>query len=199
MLNKTANPHYFGIATFSRYPIIHKGEIRFKTDENNICIYSDIVVKQDTLRIYNAHLSSLRLQKADYEWLSDLKKKGIHEANKNGAEQKVFEKTKNAFIKRTEQINKVTAHIKQSPYPVVLCGDFNDTPISWSYQTISKELRDAFTVSGNGIGDTHIGLFPVFRIDYIFHSPSLNSYKFTTHQEKLSDHKAISCQVSLPL
>jgi endonuclease/exonuclease/phosphatase family metal-dependent hydrolase len=75
----------------------------------------------------------------------------------------------------------------------VICGDFNDTPMSYTYQIFDNELIDAFRNSSSGFGTTYSGYLPAGRIDYIFHSKSLKSAKFSIQKEKLSDHFAISC------
>ena len=91
----------------------------------------------------------------------------------------------------------MNTEIKNSPYPVVLCGDFNDTPVSYCYNVVSKSLEDSFIESGSGVGTTYIGKIPSNRIDYIFHSDQLESMEFKTHQVSYSDHKPISCYVGL--
>ena len=85
--------------------------------------------------------------------------------------------------------------VKKSPYKTILCGDFNDTPVSYCYNRIENELIDAFIESSSGIGSTYIGKFPFNRIDYIFYSNKLQSKEFKTHNIKYSDHKPISCYI----
>ena len=88
------------------------------------------------------------------------------------------------------------AHSLESPHPVVICGDFNDTPVSYTYATISDELVDTFRDSGGlGIGSTYLGAFPSFRIDYIFHSKNLASSDYHRYEEGISDHNAISALI----
>ena len=70
----------------------------------------------------------------------------------------------------------------------------NDTPISYAYNEFNRLYVDAFTKSGFGIGGTYIGKIPFLRIDYIWHDKTLESFNFQTHQEPLSDHKAISAE-----
>ena len=96
-----------------------------------------------------------------------------------------------AAISRTEQSDRIAQEITESPYPIILCGDFNDTPVSYAYHTLSAELEDAFIDKGTGIGNTYIGAFPSFRIDYILHSESLETAAFRVLPEKYSDHHAV--------
>ena len=97
-----------------------------------------------------------------------------------------------AYIKRARQVDELNAYIRQSPYPVLVCGDFNDTPVSYTYHTIRGDLTDAFRSAGKGIGNTYRGKFPSFRIDYIFHSPEFQSANYvitsySIHYTKLYD------------
>lgn len=187
---------YFGVATFSKYPIVNKGEIPFENDANNFCIYSDIVIGEDTLRVFNAHLGSIRFQQNDYEVFDE--NAPADRYLDTGNEERILGRLKIAFEKRAVQAELVAAQVEQSPYPVLLCGDFNDTPVSYCYRQFNRLLNDAFVESGNGIGTTYVGEMPSNRIDYIFHSPSVISSRFTTYPVEFSDHRPVSCLVDLP-
>lgn len=186
---------YFGLATFSRFPICNKGEISFANDANNYCIYSDIVRERDTIRVYNAHIGSIRLQNKDYAFFGDNETGEIYQQNEE--EQMILNRLKIAYEKRATQIEIVMKNVKTSPYPVVLCGDLNDTPVSYCYRQLSKILKDAFVESGNGVGTTYIGRIPSNRIDYIFTSKQIKSSQFVTHQVSYSDHKPISVSINI--
>ncbi len=179
-----------GPVTFSRYPIVYLGEIRFELSGNMI-IYSDIKIEEDTIRVYNCHLQSYRFTQNDISSLDsisfDKEDKGMEEMRLLGS------KLKQAFIKRTEQADKLREHIEQSPYPVIVCGDFNDTPVSYAYHTVRGNLKDAFVESGAGIGNTYLGRLPSFRIDYIMHSDKYKGYNFAIDKVDYSDHYPVSC------
>jgi len=176
---------HWGIATFSKYPIIKKGFIEFNAKGNNSCIFSDIVKGKDTIRYYNLHLQSIHFKNEDYKFIDSLN------TNKNVSEvrgiKKILRKLKMAFVKRSTQVDLVINHIQNSPYKVVVCGDFNDTPVSYTYNMFSKKLDDAFIKSGSGFGNSNTEILPQ-RIDYIFHSASIKSYSFKTNKVNLSDH-----------
>jgi len=186
----------FGVVMFSKYPMIYKGEIQFTEISNNYnyCIYADIVKKQDTFRVYNIHLQSIKLQKDDYALFD--------EENSNAAEKssnffRLIGKIKDAYPIRARQTEQITEHIQQSPYPVIVCGDFNDTPISYCYNKFNTLLTDAYRNTSFGPGTTYAGKIPAGRIDYIFHSTTIGSKDFNIQNEKLSDHYAIDCKLFL--
>lgn len=187
--HKRAGRKNFGIAIFTRYPIVEKGEVNFNPDRPsfNYAIYSDIVFKEDTLRIYNVHFQSIRLN-AD-------EKAVFEKENSESGIGSVVEKISDAYPVRAEQAEILLKHIRKSPHPVVVCGDFNDTPMSYTYNCFNAELTDAFRNCSFGIGKTYAGSIPAGRIDYIFHSESLGSHDFKIQSNALSDHFAIQCEV----
>lgn len=194
--HKLHDEKYIGVATFSKYPIINKGEIPFSNDKNNFCIYSDILVNGDTLRVFNAHIGSIRFQAEDYQFFGEQAEPDTY-ADKDD-EERILRRLKRAFEKRALQAETIAMEIEKSPYPVVLCGDLNDTPVSYCYRQFSGLLNDAFVESGNGIGTTYIGDMPSNRIDYIFHSAKIISANFQTHDVFFSDHRPVSCEIDLP-
>ena len=186
----------FGVALFSKYPIIEKGNVNFEQakDNFNFCIYADIIKNQDTFRIYNIHLQSIRLQKDDYALFTE-EEYPVAEQSSNVF--KLLNKIRRAFPVRAKQAKQIMTHIKTSPYPVIVCGDFNDTPLSYCYNQFNTSLTDAFRNTSFGIGKTYAGNIPAGRIDYIFHSPKIGSKNFNIQDEKLSDHYAIDCTLFL--
>ncbi len=198
------NQHHWGMAIFSRLPLARDSIIPFGTDEPvngrqsiNMCMYSDIVTGKDTLRVYNLHFQSIRFGRADYQLINQVGT-GLEE-NKLKGFGNILGRLRTAFGKREKQVDLVLAHVRESPYPVVVCGDFNDTPSSRTYRAFTSLLQDAFLQSGLGIGSTYTGPFPAFRIDYILVSPELQSSRFVIPDgKKLSDHYPVMCRVHLP-
>ncbi|MDQ3052243.1 MAG: endonuclease/exonuclease/phosphatase family protein [Bacteroidota bacterium] len=189
---------HYGIATFSQFPIINKGVLYFDKKTANVCIYTDINILTDTIRVYNCHLQSVRFGEKDYKFIESIGNSKEDEPTGEEAAvrtRNILGRLKRAFIKRSEQADLIARHIKESPYPVIICGDFNDTPTSYTYNTISKGLLDAFRESGSGFGTTYAGPIPGLRIDYILHSPVISSYEFRSEKQKLSDHFPISATI----
>jgi len=183
----------YGMATFSAYPIINMGNIVFGNSAN-ISIFTDIVIHHDTIRIYNVHLQSIKLNSENYTLLDSLKQ--LNYSEKHVSEIKdISYRLHEAFIRRAKQVDVISEHVKSSPHPVIVCGDFNDTPVSYAYRKMSRNLVDAFVESGTGFGNTYSGNFPSFRIDYILHSPELFSIAFERNKIRLSDHYPIYCTI----
>jgi endonuclease/exonuclease/phosphatase family metal-dependent hydrolase len=182
---------HWGIATFSKFPIINQGKIVFQTTSNNICIFSDIVTGVDTIRVYNIHLQSVSFSKRDNQFLEDVMSEKDAE-NEMANSKNILRRLKRAFVKRTNQVEMIVTHMKTCPYKIIMCGDFNETAASYSYQKLSHDLKDAFIERGNGFGRTYAGKWPQFRIDYILHDQRLHCADFKRSAETFTDHFPIT-------
>lgn len=187
------NSDKWGIITLSAYPIINKGKVLFNEKTNNLCIYSDIKIQEDTVRVFNVHFQSNRLQKEDYEFIGDPYSK--KDEDKIKASKNILRRIKIGVIKRARQVDTVTHYIQNSPFPVIVCGDFNDTPCSYTYHQLSDHLKDTFIESGNGIGNTYNGSLPPLRIDYILHSDHFSTYSYEVIKRPLSDHYPVVSEI----
>lgn len=175
----------YGIATFSSYPVVGKGIIRFE-NTFNIAMYTDININGDTLRIFNNHLQSIHLNARNYIFIDSLKLRYSDQQLDEILD--ISHRLKDAFVKRSKQADLIAGKIAESPYPVIVCGDFNDTPVSYAYKKIKTGLSDSFTEAGSGIGNTYSGISPSFRIDYILHHPVMNALYTERVRLRLSDH-----------
>lgn len=182
-----------GYRIFSKYPLACTTPIIDHTD-NLIGIYSDIIFCGQKARIFNVHLRSIKLGYDDYDFIDQIDSKKNSE-QVSGA-RNIYNKLTKAYSIRIQQAEMLRRLIENSPFPVVLCGDFNEPPVSYCYREITGgDLCDAFCESGTGWGGTVRLKFLRFRIDYILHSPALESRAYNTHRENLSDHFAISCKL----
>lgn len=180
----------FGIATITSYPIVHRGRIPLDTKSgHNIAIYSDLLIGEDTVRVFNLHLASVHLSAME---------KDISEHIERNDQQKqwndlktLIRKLAGGFKRRSDQAEIIAGYIRESPHPVIVCGDFNDTPASYCYSLLSDDLEDSFCEKGSGLGTSYIGFFPSLRIDYLLHSEALELHSFSTEPVKLSDHRPL--------
>lgn len=187
---------HFGIIIFSKYPIINKQTVGFyPNDYNSIFQYVDIVKGEDTIRVFNIHLQSLRFSKSNLKYID---KPTVEDENAAIKESKnIISKFKKGFLKRQVQADRIRAEIDKSPYPVIVTGDFNDVPNSYAYHTIGKGLNNAFVEKGSGLGRTFSGISPVLRIDNIFVDNKMDVLQFNLVKKKLSDHFPIMADVEM--
>lgn len=173
----------FGLAIFSRHPIIDKGRVKFDKPTKNQVIFVDVKLpSQDTLRVYNMHLESMAIEEKEVEAAVESK---IALETKGRS---IARRLKGGFIARSYQVDKLLEHIKASPYPVLVCGDLNDLPSSYTYQTLRRHLNNAFEAGGRGFGFTYNGKLPI-RIDNQFFSEELELLKFDVlNHIKFTDH-----------
>ncbi|TXK33839.1 endonuclease/exonuclease/phosphatase family protein [Pontibacter qinzhouensis] len=193
--HKDWNKGEIGIAIFSKYPIFNKGVIEFGETKHNRAIFADLNIQGDTVRVYSAHLQSMNIKAQDIEntYSSIGNQDKMKQEGRNLAR-----RLRRGFIARGHQVELLLDHISQSPYPVIVCGDFNDIPFSYTYQVLSKELSNAFEEAGVGVGATYNGPIPFLRIDNQFYSNGLRAYDFRTYPEMgLSDHLPISAKYVL--
>lgn len=192
--NTVGGTQHWGMATFSKHPIVGKGEVKFPMKTNNTCIYTDIDVNGKIIRVYNVHLQSVYLTRKDYAYIEDFQS----DRNKINqyANQRIIVKLRKAYQSRAEQVTLITEHIKDSPYPVLVCGDFNDTPVSFTYHAFAKNLYDTFQEKGWGMAPTYAGMIPLLRIDYMFHDDRLNALAYRTNRQGYSDHYPVVAEYS---
>lgn len=175
-----------GLAIFSKYPIVNEGTV-FDSKHNNGSIFVDIRVKKDTIRIYNTHLESMSIQADKLGDVDGIKK----------YYRQTIRKLKNGIQMRSKQIKILMEHIENSPHPVILAGDFNDVPYSYTYFTVRSYLQNAFEAAGRGFGFTYNKVLFFLRIDNIFADQRFEILQFNTHREvDYSDHYPISAKIT---
>lgn len=149
-----------GLAIFSKYPIINKEEVSWKTNNNGLLL-ADIVVKKDTIRVFNVQMKSMGIRVA----------KAItrNEEVRNKEAKNILSQLKSGFKDRGFQVDELEELIKKSPYPVIVAGDFNEMPYGYAYGRIRKLLENSFEDSGYGFGFTYHKMPSFLRIDNIFY------------------------------
>lgn len=185
---------HFGVATFSRYPIVHK-EVVYSDNTTNTCICSDLLIGNDTVRVYNVHLKSIGFHHDEKHLLNNVVKKEYGKSDVRVAKSIIRQISVSSF-KRARQVEILSSHIVQSPYPVIICGDFNDPPTSHSYQQVRGNRKDAFVKAGSGRSATfHIGHIASLRIDFILYTDVFEAYDYESPRVVLSDHFPVMCRL----
>lgn len=181
-----------GTIIFSRYKPIETGYISFGNGNINGAVWADFVFAgKDTVRVYSCHLRSNNLSRAYEFHQEDVQNQEVAmRKSKN-----IIKRLKEGFEKRSEQVSLVEEHMESCPYPIILAGDMNDTQLSYTYRRMRGDKKDAFVEAGKGAGNTYVGPFPSYRIDYIFHDASLKSYNYKNGGNFGSDHKLIEALI----
>lgn len=194
------NTDEWGIALFSKYPIKASGNIiqqNFKTGYGKKPfkgLYADIAIADTIIRFVNVHLQSIYFGTQDYQTIEEFR--AIQNLDEHGLKS-IIVKLKKAFERRAQQADELKTFLNAQTKPIILCGDFNDLPNSYTINTISKNMKDAFLCNSFGIGRTYNGKLPLLRIDYIFTSTDFKIQKFTILDNYSSDHFPIYMECSL--
>ena len=177
-----SNFNKFGLAIFSKFNIINSGSLDLKESANNI-IYTDILKDKDTIRVYNIHLESLKMNTSQENF-------GIINSDK------LREQMEASFQKQAKQVELFLQHEKKWDGKKILCGDFNNTAFSWVYRELSNEKQDAFKEAGKGLGKTFNYWYPL-RIDFILTDANFDINNFKTFNVPYSDHYPILARLNL--
>ncbi len=170
-------------AIYSKFPIVNMGELPFK-HTNNIASFADILYKNDTIRVYNLHLESLKVV-PDMETIS------------NEESSKLYGRITNSFKKQQDQATIVEEHVKATPYKTIICGDFNNNQYSNVYRIIKGDLQDTFNEKGVAYGRTYNFKYYPVRIDFILASKNFEVTAHKNYNIKLSDHFPVMASFNL--
>jgi endonuclease/exonuclease/phosphatase family metal-dependent hydrolase len=186
--------HGWGNAIYSKYPIAASGHIDFEGTNNSI-LWADIAVARDTVRVFNAHLQTTAIKAEDESYIVDMNFMG--DSTRTSRVKGMVSRLKENYIIRAVQADSLAARIESSPYPVVVCGDFNDTAASWAYRRIARGLHDSFREAGVGYGYTYRGFFDLLRIDYMLHSREIECVEYASPSFDNSDHNPVAVKLRL--
>ncbi len=184
-----------GTATFSKYPILLRRRIDIPSRYNS-AIYTDVDVEGTILRIVNVHLESNKITGMDKALGAKLKK-GIDREYLADITNSFSRKLDEAAKIRAKQVDIVSKLIGQSPHKVVVCGDFNDVPLSYAYEKMRGELTDTFVEAGRGLGLTYCRWLYRLRIDYILCDKDIVASEFKIDQVNYSDHYPLRCSLAM--
>nr|WP_294777600.1 endonuclease/exonuclease/phosphatase family protein [uncultured Flavobacterium sp.] len=179
-----------GQAIFSKFPIFNQGDFKIPEAGNNI-IYADIKKGKDTIRVYNIHLQSIKIS-PDVNEIEE----HVDAINQNKSQQ-VFGRIRDAFKKQEQQAAVLVSHKKECKFPVIICGDMNNSAFSYIYRNIKGDLNDCFEEAGNGFGQTYKFKYYPARIDYIFANKKMKVKSFKSFSKfENSDHFPVMARLS---
>ncbi len=188
-----------GVVIFSRYPFTDSLMMRYNQVDGvratESLIAADLKIDKDTVRIFTTHLQSVLFRTKDFHDLEIIKNvdDSILQASRS-----IAKKLSIAFRQRGDQAEQVRAQLDKSPYPAIICGDFNDVPNSYTYFTIRGGWQDAYITKGFGIGRTYVHISPTLRIDYILADPRLPVLQCRKFSIPYSDHNPVLADLQLP-
>jgi len=179
---------FVGLAIFSKYPLVRRASRVFASNGNGYLV-ADLVRGRDTLRLINVQLYSMGIR------VGQVLRQRSYEGAKTET-QGVLKRLKRGFERRNAQIAEVESLVRDSPHPVILCGDLNETPYGLAYGSLRQHLRNAFEDAGRGFGFTYNRAPKFIRIDNQFYGgkpePGLRVTNFKTHPVRFSDHNPVS-------
>lgn len=180
-------PVGWGLAIFSKFPITNKKELDFPNSTNS-AQWADVIVRRDTLRLFNTHLQTTQVDGDDREYLgSDM----LTDADRKGKVLGIVRKLGRNFRRRADQVDSLAIYMQGQDGSRVVCGDFNDTPMSYAYRVMKGPLTDAFREKGRGMVSTYKELYGVLRIDYIFHTDNYETVDYISEVKPWGDHNPV--------
>lgn len=179
-----------GLAIFSRYPVEWCEPVLYPESLNQSLV-AVLHIQGELVRVFNNHLQTTSVN-AVKPRLYQARAQGNAQEGTQAAFQMAFEMKRN-FVLRADQADYVRQLIDHQSMPVIVCGDFNDTPASYAYHKIKGDLKDGFREAGSGFGYTFRQLKKLFRIDYVFYSPAFKSIRYDSPDLPFSDHKPVVC------
>jgi len=184
-----------GLAILSRYPILDTG-ILDTGEGDQAGAWVDLDYNGTTLRVYGLYLQTNQISNATNELAKEVNPKEKRFWDNVGT---IVSRYKSSAPMRVKQAKLIKTHAEKCGHPVLICGDFNDTPNSHVYHILRKGFQDSFRKKGAGIGTTFGGNLPALRIDYILADPSFKVKKYHTIKNKYSDHYAIFADLEVLL
>lgn len=175
-----------GNSYFSKYPIDNVDNF----NDKKISKFADIkkirIDKDNSFYLVNCHFNSFGISEEEIEYINDTRNI-VKDSEVYG--KSLINKLRNGFKRRTESTESLIESLPDDDIPLVICGDFNDTPLSYTYNCIENAgLNDAFITSSQGIGKTYCGSLPLLRIDYFWHNDNVDVVSYERIKQTTSDH-----------
>ncbi len=192
-----------GLATYSRYPIVGRQQIAADGKTDKMIIYTDIKIGNDTLRVFNCHLQSNQFSNGEYEFIqkvntldADVYDTSKLDENRSGM-LSIVRRMKRAYEWRVRQAATLVDYVRNSPYPTIVCGDFNETQSSYIYRLVVKGMCDSDQLGSIAMHNTYRRFFPGIRIDYILYNADMRRVSCEVPAFDLSDHRPVVAEYKL--
>ena len=170
------------MAILSKYRILRTGTVLTPSSS----VWADVMIGEDTVRVFNNHLRSTAIKAADNEYITN--RDFISDTAREVKIRSIVSRLRENSILRAAQVDSIADVIADARARCIVCGDFNDTPMSYVYRTMAGGLNDAFSKSGSGYSHTFRGFFNTLRIDYVLCSDSFDPVSYEVPQVEYSDH-----------
>lgn len=176
---------------FSKYRILRWGSSREEIPNDGLreSIWADLRMNDDTVRVFNNHLHSTAINASDNEFIT--KHQYISDTAREVKIRSIVRRFRDNSILRAGQVDTIAQSIRETPYARIVCGDFNDTPMSYVYRTMAEGLNDAFREAGIGYSHTFRGFFNTLRIDYVLSSDDFETLSYEVSDVEYSDHHPV--------
>ncbi|WP_297624303.1 endonuclease/exonuclease/phosphatase family protein [uncultured Rikenella sp.] len=184
----------YGVAIFSRLPILKASGTLFEGSRNTM-LQADLLAGRDTLRLFNNHLQSTQVDEWSRDRVERLDVRGDKESKH--FVRSLAGRLRDNYRRRAVQVDTISRMIEASPYPAIVTGDFNDTPVSYTYHKMRGKLDDTFVNAGSGFAYTYNRLFSMLRIDYVFHAPEFETLEYRSDALPWSDHNPVFVRIGL--
>lgn len=183
-----SHPRTAPIVIFSRYPLVRWGTTKEEplSEDISASIWADLRLGDDTVRIFNNHLHSTAIKAEDNEFITQ--HRYLSDTAREVKIRSIVRRFRDNSILRAQQVDSIACALAVTPYAYIVCGDFNDTPMSYVYRTMADGLTDAFRCCGRGYSYTYRGFFNTLRIDYVLSSAAFEPFYYEVSPVNYSDH-----------
>ena len=175
----TGENGHTGNVTLSRRPVLYRGKLDFEKS-TNLALHTDIQLDSTVLRFYNCHFESYNIS------LAGVVKSLGHKTDE--VVEDTGRKMRRSITQRPKQVEEVIKDVDECPVRSVVLGDFNDNPLSYTVNRLSRGHKDTFVTAGKGFGATFRTFWPLLRIDYILYPRDLHAVSYEVPKVKYSDH-----------
>ena len=180
------------LAIYSRFRILNSGRIdcinRVDTSRT-VAVWADLRIDEDTVRVFCNHLRSTHIKTDDGDYLMNYR--FLTDTARHEKLRSMLSRMRYNSISRSLQVDTIARLIAATPHPRIVCGDFNDTPLSYTYRRMSHGLQDAFREKGDGFSHTFRGFYNTFRIDYVLASEEFEFLSYDVPAVEFSDHHPV--------